>query len=104
LVAPPLGVSTAARDVEPIVDGPCLSKNPRIALVDRLVATENHRHPRGALVYKQIARELSKRNGKEISELTVRTHVGDVAWKMGRVSGGNLGVMAEISRRARKFP
>jgi DNA-binding NarL/FixJ family response regulator len=56
------------------------------------------------LTYKQIARELSKQDGKVISELTVRTHVSNMAWKMGVQSGGKLGVMAEISRRGLKFP
>jgi DNA-binding NarL/FixJ family response regulator len=56
------------------------------------------------LTYKQIARELAKRDDKEISELTVRTHVSNIAWKMGVQSGGKLGVMAEISRRGLKYP
>jgi DNA-binding NarL/FixJ family response regulator len=56
------------------------------------------------LTYKQIARELTLRDGKDISDLTVRTHVSNIAWKMGVQSGGKLGVMAEISRRGLKYP
>jgi DNA-binding NarL/FixJ family response regulator len=58
------------------------------------------------LTYKQIAQKLTQRDRKIISDQTVRTHVNNIAWKLGIT--GNLppkaGVMAEISRLGLKFP
>lgn len=56
------------------------------------------------LTYKRIARELERMDGKEISEHTVRAHVGNLAWKLGVTENVKSGVMAEIARRGLKFP
>jgi len=54
--------------------------------------------------YKRIARELEKRDGKPISEHTVRVHVGNIAWKLGVTENAKASVMAEIARRGLVFP
>lgn len=54
--------------------------------------------------YKRIARELERRDGKPISEHTVRAHVGNIAWKLGVMENAKAGVMAEIARRGLVFP
>jgi DNA-binding NarL/FixJ family response regulator len=58
------------------------------------------------LTYKQIAIELSRRDGRPVSDHTVRTHVGNMAWKMGITDNikAKAGVMAEISRLGLRFP
>ncbi len=56
------------------------------------------------LTYKRIARELEKRDGKPISDHTVRAHVGNIAWKLGVTENAKAGVMAEIARRRLVFP
>lgn len=56
------------------------------------------------LTYKRIARELGKRDGKPISDHTVRAHVGNIAWKLGVTENAKAGVMAEIARRGLVFP
>ena len=54
--------------------------------------------------YKKIALELEKRDKKPLSEHTVRTHVSNIAWKLGVQTTAKSGVMAEIARRGLKFP
>lgn len=56
------------------------------------------------LTYKRIARELEKRDGKPVSDHTVRAHVGNIAWKLGVTENAKAGVMAEIARRGLVFP
>ena len=55
------------------------------------------------LTYKRIARELEKRDGRPISDHTVRAHVGNIAWKLGVTENAKAGVMAEIARRRLVF-
>lgn len=55
------------------------------------------------MTYKTIARELEKRHKQRISENTVRTHVGNIAWKLGVTTNAKAGVMAEIAKRGLKF-
>ena len=54
--------------------------------------------------YKRIARELEKFDGQQISEHTVRSHLGRIAWKLGVTENAKAGVMAEIARRGLVFP
>jgi len=54
--------------------------------------------------YKQIAKELERIDGKQISDHTVRAHVGNIAWKLGVTENAKSGVMAEIARRGLMFP
>ncbi|MFC4310905.1 response regulator [Steroidobacter flavus] len=53
--------------------------------------------------YKGIASELQKRHKQSVSDKTVRTHVGNIAWKLGVTASAKAGVMAEIARRGLKF-
>lgn len=53
--------------------------------------------------YKRIAKELERRDGKPVSEHTVRAHVGNIAWKLGVTENVKSGVMAEIARRGLSF-
>jgi DNA-binding NarL/FixJ family response regulator len=53
--------------------------------------------------YKRIARKLEQMDGRSISEHTVRTHVGNIAWKLGVTENAKAGVMAEIARRELRF-
>jgi DNA-binding NarL/FixJ family response regulator len=55
------------------------------------------------MTYKKIAQELEKRHKQRISENTVRTHVGNIAWKLGVTTNAKAGVMAEIAKRGLKF-
>jgi DNA-binding NarL/FixJ family response regulator len=55
------------------------------------------------LTYKKIAQVLEKRHDKPISENTVRTHVGNMAWKLGVTTNAKAGVLAEIAKRGLKF-
>jgi DNA-binding NarL/FixJ family response regulator len=55
------------------------------------------------MTYKKIAQELEKRHKQRISENTVRTHVGNMAWKLGVTTNAKAGVMAEIAKRGLKF-
>ena len=55
------------------------------------------------LTYKKIAQVLDRRHNKSISENTVRTHVGNMAWKLGVTTNAKAGVMAEIAKRGLKF-
>ncbi|MDT3680166.1 MAG: response regulator transcription factor [Burkholderiaceae bacterium] len=55
------------------------------------------------LTYKRIARELERRDGRAISDHTVRAHVGNIAWKLGVTENAKAGVMAEIARRGLVF-
>jgi len=54
--------------------------------------------------YKRIAKELGHRDGKSISDHTIRAHVGNIAWKLGVTENAKSGVMAEIARRGLTFP
>jgi DNA-binding NarL/FixJ family response regulator len=56
------------------------------------------------LTYKRIAKELERTDGKPMSDHTVRTHVGNIAWKLGVTENAKSGVMAEIARRGLVFP
>ena len=55
------------------------------------------------MTYKKIAQSLEKRHGHPITESTVRTHVGNIAWKLGVTTNAKAGVMAEIAKRGLKF-
>jgi two-component system, NarL family, nitrate/nitrite response regulator NarL len=55
------------------------------------------------MTYKKIAQVLEKRHAQRISENTVRTHVGNMAWKLGVTTNAKAGVMAEIAKRGLKF-
>jgi DNA-binding NarL/FixJ family response regulator len=55
------------------------------------------------MTYKKIAQMLEKRHNRGISESTVRTHVGNMAWKLGVTMNAKAGVMAEIAKRGLKF-
>ena len=55
------------------------------------------------MTYKKIAQVLERRNEQPISENTVRTHVGNIAWKLGVTMNAKAGVMAEIAKRGLKF-
>jgi DNA-binding NarL/FixJ family response regulator len=55
------------------------------------------------MTYKRIAQALEQRHRQRISESTVRTHVGNMAWKLGVTMNAKAGVMAEIARRGLKF-
>ncbi len=55
--------------------------------------------------YKKIAIELEKVDKKPISDATVRSHVSNMAWKLGVTDApAKAGVMAEIAKRQLKFP
>lgn len=54
--------------------------------------------------YKRIARELERRDGRPVSDNTIRAHVGNIAWKLGVTENAKTGVMAEIARRGLRFP
>ena len=54
--------------------------------------------------YKKIARELERRDGRPVSDHTIRAHVGNIAWKLGVTENAKTGVMAEIARRGLTFP
>ena len=54
--------------------------------------------------YKKIARELQRKDGKPVSDHTIRAHVGNIAWKLGVTENAKAGVMAEIARRELRFP
>ena len=56
------------------------------------------------LTYKHIARAIADRRGKEISDLTVKTHVKNIATKLGIQSEGKAAVVAQISRLGLRFP
>jgi two-component system, NarL family, response regulator FusR len=56
--------------------------------------------------YKRIANELSKRQHSTISEHTVRSHVGNMAWKLGIDDSlpAKAGVMAQLATLKIEFP
>ncbi len=54
--------------------------------------------------YKRIALDLEKKDGKAITDHTVRAHVSNIAWKLGVTENAKAGVIAEISRRGLTFP
>jgi len=53
---------------------------------------------------KRIAKELGHRDGRPVSDHTIRAHVGNVAWKLGVTTNAKSGVMAEIARLGITFP
>jgi DNA-binding NarL/FixJ family response regulator len=55
------------------------------------------------MTYKKIAIELGKVEKNVMAESTVRTHVGNIAWKLGVTENAKAGVMAEIARRGLTF-
>jgi DNA-binding NarL/FixJ family response regulator len=55
------------------------------------------------MTYKRIAQVLERRHNQHISESTVRTHVGNMAWKLGVTMNAKAGVMAEMAKRGLKF-
>ena len=65
--------------------------------------TEIAAHLIQGMTYKKIAQALEKRHTQRISENTVRTHVGNIAWKLGVTMNVKAGVMAEIAKRGLKF-
>ncbi len=50
------------------------------------------------LTYKEIARKLSKRDGRPPAENTVRVHVNNIAQKFGVKKNAKAGVMAALAR------
>lgn len=56
------------------------------------------------LTYKHIARAISEQRGKDISDLTVKTHVKNIAIKLGILGEGKAAVVAQISRLHLRFP
>lgn len=56
------------------------------------------------LTYKYIARAISEQRGKAISDLTVKTHVKNIAIKLGILGEGKAAVVAQISRMNLRFP
>jgi DNA-binding NarL/FixJ family response regulator len=54
--------------------------------------------------YKKIALDLEKKDGKAITDHTVRAHVSNIAWKLGVTENAKAGVIAEIARRGLRFP
>ena len=56
------------------------------------------------LTYKCIARAISDQRGRDISDLTVKTHVKNIAIKLGIGHEGKAAVVAQISRLGLRFP
>lgn len=56
------------------------------------------------LTYKHIARAISDLRGRDISDLTVKTHVKNIAIKLGIGHEGKAAVVAQISRLGLRFP
>jgi len=56
------------------------------------------------LTYKHIARAISELRGRDISDLTVKTHVKNIAIKLGIGHEGKAAVVAQISRLGLRFP
>jgi DNA-binding NarL/FixJ family response regulator len=56
------------------------------------------------LTYKHIARAISEQRGRDISDLTVKTHVKNIAIKLGILGEGKAAVVAQISRLDLRFP
>jgi DNA-binding NarL/FixJ family response regulator len=56
------------------------------------------------LTYKHIARAITEQRGKIISDLTVKSHVKNIAAKLGIVGEGKAAVVAQIGRLGLKFP
>jgi two-component system nitrate/nitrite response regulator NarL len=75
-------------------------KSSRLTDMERLVAS----YCVQGLTYKQIARAISEQRGKEIADLTVKTHVRNIAIKLGIQGEGKAAVVAQISRLNLKFP
>lgn len=56
------------------------------------------------LTYKHIARAISEQRGRNISDLTVKTHVKNIAIKLGILGEGKAAVVAQIGRLDLRFP
>lgn len=56
------------------------------------------------LTYKHIARAISEVRGRDISDLTVKTHVKNIAIKLGILGEGKAAVVAQIGRLDLRFP
>lgn len=56
------------------------------------------------LTYKHIARAITEQRGKNISDLTVKTHVKNIAIKLGILGEGKAAVVAQIGRLNLRFP
>jgi len=56
------------------------------------------------LTFKQIARAISDMRGRVMSDLTVKTHVKNIAIKLGIQGEGKAAVVAQISRLGLRFP
>jgi len=77
-----------------------LEKSTRLTSMERLVAS----YCVQGLTYKQIARAISEQRDKEISDLTVKTHVKNIAIRLGIQGEGKAAVVAQISRLNLRFP
>jgi len=73
---------------------------PKLTDTERLVAS----YCVQGLTYKHIARAISERRGKAMSDLTVKTHVKNIAIKMGIAGEGKAAVVAQIGRLDLRFP
>ncbi|GGY35838.1 DNA-binding response regulator [Pseudoduganella albidiflava] len=56
------------------------------------------------LTYKHIAHQISAMRGRTISDLTVKTHVKNLSFKLGIQNEGKAAVVAQISRLNLLFP
>jgi DNA-binding NarL/FixJ family response regulator len=84
---------------EPAADATSASTQPNFTPKEKEVAALLIQ----GMTYKKIAQALEKRHRQPISENTVRTHVGNMAWKLGVTINAKAGVMAEIAKRGLKF-
>ena len=91
-----------------MVDHPTVPDEPPAATCEELPLSPREMDVVSLLVqgytYKQIAKALERRDGKPLSDHTVRAHVGNIAWKLGVTENAKSGVMAEIARRRLTFP
>jgi DNA-binding NarL/FixJ family response regulator len=93
-----------------LAPAPKASGHPQSSPDTRLVAnlTQREREVAALLVqgktYKRIALDLEKKDGKPITDHTVRAHVSNIAWKLGVTENAKAGVIAEIARRGLTFP
>lgn len=81
---------------------PCTAQEQAARLTDmeKLVAT----YCVQGLTYKHIARAISEQRGKPLSDLTVKTHVKNIAIKLGILGEGKAAVVAQIGRLGLRFP
>lgn len=73
---------------------------PKLTEMERLVAA----YCVQGLTYKNIARAISEKRGRIISDLTVKTHVKNLSIKLGIQNEGKAAVVAQISRLKLLFP